>query len=393
MGSKNENKKEENLFEFTISEGKKSPLRACVRFIDACKKGYVKQDVPFIMSPEDKPFKITEDKIFKIFDCEDVRKLGFVDGGNGSILISSDFNVSLNRVAGAMFKNEKWIQSSSTPLMVEFYTVTVLNSLTDGSLVFTTKFFPRELEHREYLPKKDIEIPIKDPSLRRGKGFVVNIEQFGSIARRFAEWTYATKFIENEMEEGDIFVRDGSLQTGYTGEIELANDMYSTALRKKVFVTGLSKTCRLFTKNGDSLISVVNMIANKKFPEDAWYYHPVYQITRADSQADLYFVKLHKYSSYTFRFDIYLEQSKALNQEGKETIISNVANNSKELSFPGYPYGLIKVDQLSRVPFRELEPQRIQLLAEFNKEDYYNYILPRLRSVDAHGLLNNIIKT
>ena len=34
--------------------------------------------------------------------------------------------------------------------------------------------------------------------------------------------------------------------------------------------------------------------------------------------------------------------------------------------------------------------QKIQLIAEFDEEDYKKYILPRLRSVNAHDLLNII---
>lgn len=94
------------------------------------------------------------------------------------------------------------------------------------------------------------------------------------------------------------------------------------------------------------------MIANKKYPEQAWYYHPIYQITRADNLADVYIVKLHKHARSPFRFDIYLEKSKNLTQQERESIISSIASNSNDLSFPGYPYGLIKVDQSSRVAAR-----------------------------------------
>ncbi|MFW9823895.1 MAG: hypothetical protein ACFFE4_13205, partial [Candidatus Thorarchaeota archaeon] len=65
-------------------------------------------------------------------------------------------------------------------------------------------------------------------------------------------------------------------------------------------------------------------------------------------------------------------------------------HNSNDLSYPGYPYGLIKVDQLAAVSFKELEPQKIQLIAEFDQKDYNEFILPRLRSVNAHDLLNII---
>ena len=169
-------------------------------------------------------------------------------------------------------------------------------------------------------------------------------------------------------------------------------ELHATAKEKKVYITGLSKTCRLITKSGDSLISLVDMMASKKYPEETWYYHPIYRMTKADNLADVYIVKPHKFARSPFRFDIYLDQSKNLDQQEKEVIISNLAENSTDLSFPGYPYGLIKVDQLSRVAAREIGPQQIQLMAEFDSELYETYILPRIRSIDAHDLLNAIRK-
>ena len=164
------------------------------------------------------------------------------------------------------------------------------------------------------------------------------------------------------------------------------------AEERSVYITGLSKTCRLITKSGDSLISLVDMMASKKYPEEKWYYYPIYKMTKADNLADVYFVKLHKYARSPFRFDIYLEQSQNLAPQEREIIISNIALNSNDLTFPGYPYGLIKADQVSRISQRELEPQKIQLLAEFDPVIFNKYIIPRIRAVDAHDLLNKIRK-
>ena len=245
-------------------------------------------------------------------------------------------------------------------------------------------------EFSEYLPKKELKFSINDPSIRERLFSLPNIETFGGIAMRFAEWTYANKFISNELDEGSIFVRDGSLQTGYTGESELAENLYKTAIQKKVAVPGLSKSCRLITKTGNSLNSLIMHKGNNKFPGSTWYYHPIYRITKAQEKADLYFVKLHKNSYYSFRFDILLDQAKSMTEDQCEIIISNIANNSNDLSYPGYPYGLIKADQLAAVSLKELVPQKIQLISEFNQDDYNEYILPRLRSVNAHDLLNII---
>lgn len=372
------------------AEKRKNPLKECVQFIENHKLGYPKEDEPYTSSSEEETFEIEEERIFEIPKCDDIKHIGFVDGGNGPIIRSADFNISLNRVAGILFTSNKWTQPKKIPVKIEFYSATVLQQLEDDSLVYLTRFFPVEPKFLEYLPKNDLKFPIDDPSIR-GRWFSLpNIEDFGGIAMRFAEWTYATKFILNELDEGSIFVRDGSLQTGYTGETKLAEELYNIATKKGIIATGLSKTCRLITQSGNSLNSLIDYLGNKKFPNSAWYYHPIYKITKAQEKADLYFVKLHKNSLYSFRFDILLDQAKKMSEDQLEIIISNLAYNSNDLSYPGYPYGLIKADQLAAVSIKELEPQKIQLIAEFDQEDYIKFILPRLRSVNAHDLLNII---
>ena len=381
---------EEYVFEF--EEEQSPPMKACVEFIESYKKGHNPEDTPYVTGPDEVPYEITDERIFPIPLCKENRKLGFVDGGHAPVIKSSDFCICFHRVAGALFEGYNYIQITKIPEVIEYYTATILNPKEDGSLEYITKFFPRESEYRTCLPGSDIIIRVKEAISLSGSKFIPKIEKFGGIARRFAEWSYARELVAKELGERDIFVKDGSLQTGFKGEIILANQLYKIALSKKVYVTGLSKSCRLITNKGDSLISIVDFLAEKKFPKSKWYFHPIYKITKADNQADLYFVKLHEHSAYPFRFDIYVEQSEKLDKDEREMIVSNLASNSADLSFPGYPYGLIKVDQLSRVAYRELETHKIMLLSEFDKDNYENFILPRLRSIDAHDLLNKIRK-
>ncbi|MFX1591981.1 MAG: DNA double-strand break repair nuclease NurA [Promethearchaeota archaeon] len=367
-------------------------LKECIEFIQKHKKILTEGDTPYITGEKEISYDITEERIFKIPQCADKRKLGFVDGGTASILTAADFNISLNRIAGVLFENNKVKQLKETPEIIEFYAATIYEPQSDGKIAYCIQLFPRETKFAQYLPNDEIIIPIDEVRELMGYRFMPNIEMFGSVAMRFAEWSYGTKFIENELHNGDIFIRDGSLQTGFKGEILLVRDLYSKALEKDVYVSGLSKSCRLITKNGDSLISLIDLIASNKYANQKWYYHPIYKMTKADNLADVYFTKLHQHARSPFRFDIYIEQSEKLDQQEKEIIIANIALNSNDLSFPGYPYGLIKVDQLSRVGVREIEPQKIQLISEFDSDIYKKFILPRIRSIDAHDLLNSIRK-
>ncbi len=369
-----------------------SVLKKCIDFIQQRKREINIEDTPFIEGEDEISYDIAKERIFSIPICDESRRLAFTDGGTASILSAADFSISLNRVAGVIFEVNEIASFKRTPEVIEFYSATILEPLIDGKMAYNIQLFPREPEFKEFLPDGEIIIPLSEVRQLLGFRFMPRIEIFGGVAMRFAEWTYATKLVEFELDKGDIFIRDGSLQTGYKDEILLVRELHATAKEKNVYITGLSKTCRLITKSGDSLISLVDMMASKKYPEETWYYHPIYRITKADNLADVYFVKLHKFARSPFRFDIYLDQSEKLDQQEKDVIISNLAANSTDLSFPGYPYGLIKVDQLSRVAAREIGPQKIQLMAEFDSELYENYILPRIRSIDAHDLLNAIRK-
>lgn len=132
-----------------------NPLKACVDFIRLNKKGHLEGDLPYLPTPGEN-FAITEDRIFRIPSCKEIRKLGFVDGGNMPIINSADFTISFNRVAGTLFESSQYLPITSIPEMIEFYTATVLSPKNDGTLNFITKFFPRESIHQPYLPNKDI---------------------------------------------------------------------------------------------------------------------------------------------------------------------------------------------------------------------------------------------
>lgn len=368
-------------------------FKECVNVIEQQKKSLQDGDMPYEEGEKELGFEISRDRIFKIPPIKENHILGFVDGGSGTILKGADFSISLNRVAGVLYRKSEFIPLKTMPTVIEFYTTTILKPMEDGQMAYHILMFPREEKFGDFLPEDNkIILPIQEVRRVMGLRNLPEIERFGAVAMRFAEWKYATEMIKQELREGDILVRDGSLQTGFKGEILLVRHLYTAAMHKNVYLTGLSKSCRLLTTKGESLISLIDIFGSTKFPDKPWFYHPIFQITRADNLADVYFIKLNEHSRSPFRFDIFIEQSQKLSQQEKGAIISDIASNATDLSFPGYPYGLIKVDQLSRVSNRELEPQKIQLLSEFDPKIYNTYIKPRIRAVDAHDLLNKLRK-
>ena len=233
-------------------------LKECVDHIEKCKRESQEGDLPYSEGDTDKGFEITEERIFKVPPCRDIRKLGFVDGGTGTILSGADFSISLNRIAGVLFENNKVTVPKKIPEIIEFYTTTIIEPLDDDTMIYHIRIFPREPIFEKFLPfDSEISLPLKEVRALMGFRTLPAIESFGGVAMRFAEWVYATKFIENELDKGDIVVRDGSLQTGFKDEILLVRELYSIANEKEMYATRLSKTCRLITKKGDALMSLI----------------------------------------------------------------------------------------------------------------------------------------
>ena len=118
------------------TSGKKSPLKECIQFIEKYKKEGMKGDTPYSEGEEAESFDITGDRIFKIPECDEKRKLGFVDGGTASILSASDFSISLTRIAGVIFEDNNIIDLEEIPEVIEFYSATILEPLEDGKFSF-----------------------------------------------------------------------------------------------------------------------------------------------------------------------------------------------------------------------------------------------------------------
>ena len=261
--------------------------KECVKVIEEQKRALQEGDLPYGEGDKEKGFKVTLDRIFKILPSTGDQTLGFVDGGSGVILKGADFSISLNRVAGAMYRKNEFLPLKTMPTVVEFYTTTILKPLEDEQMAYHIQMFPREEKFDDFLPEdNEIILPIQEVRRVMGLRNLPEIERFGAVAMRFAEWKYATELIKQELQEGDIMVRDGSLQTGFVGEILLVRRLSTAAMHKNVALTGLSKSCRLLTTKGESLISLIDIFGSMKFPNKAWYYHPIFQITRADNLAE-----------------------------------------------------------------------------------------------------------
>ncbi|BDH79602.1 hypothetical protein MTTB_09810 [Methanothermobacter tenebrarum] len=308
-------------------------------------------------------------------DDVEPRLMAFVDGGNNTILEAPRFSLQVNRVYFNLFRGKKRQRPSRVPEKIEFFSYLSVHDSEDGQ-VGKVKIFPLLEEHRKYLPvEEDLTVTLPGPP-----DFYQRSRMF-SVARRFAEWSFSTHIIEEELDEGDILVKDGSLDTSFEGERKYLHRILETADRMGVNLAGLSKTCTLPTPAGDSLIASIGRLA-KDINYKRWYYPTKPTKKVKEYNIKIMIVKLHELSDYIFRLDL-------LNQDDELEIISAIGENTVDATFPGYPYGLIDADLNARVRMDEVNIYKTSILSGLSG-DTLEELKYHIRALDAHERLNMI---
>ncbi|WEU40352.1 MAG: DNA double-strand break repair nuclease NurA [Candidatus Odinarchaeum yellowstonii] len=345
----------------------------------------VETGTPFFVHPPYKIYNIEANRFHHIKKFDSRRKIVFVDGGNNSLLEGAGFSIQYNRVYFAIFENGLRVRSNRMPERVEFLSASV-KVFKDEHPFFETIIYPLNNEFKSCLPfETDLFFDSTDKCFRLGL-FEVDFSRISSMARRFAELQVAYHLVENEMDEGDILVLDRTLQTSYTNESKYSEKLFQSANDRGIIVSGLAKTNRLYTTTGMGLLEAVQMIA-KNVNYDRWYIL-LAESTSKDHNAAIFIVKLNPLSEYVFRYEILYDQYSKLSEEALNEIFWKVSENSADLCFPGYPYGLIAADMFARVRTDEVEAYRTILLSELSKNERFDKFLRRVRAVNAHDVLN-----
>lgn len=320
------------------------------------------------------------------------RKIAFIDGGNQEILPTPEYSVQLNRVYFNIFKdNKRVILQSDIPNRIEFLSFT--SSQFDGNhIFFETKISPVNDKFAKYLPDEiDLRANAVEEDVKVGTQ--AGMERMASMARRFAEWTIAEHIIPNELDEGDIIVKDGSLQTSHINENKYVERVFQKAKHQGVVFTGLSKSCRLTTLTQVSLIASIRRLALETNLEyDKWCYYPVARLRerRSEQKSVIMVVKLNKNAVTPYRFEIFKEQADEMSHKEILDIVSALAENSKDIMIPGYPYGLIDADKWARVKNEEVESYKTRLYSEISNKGYWKRLNPHMKAIDTHDRLDGL---
>ena len=295
--------------------------------------------------------KLDKNQFYSIADKKS-KKVGFIDGGNAEIIGGANFSLQLIRIYYVIFENNQRVKQNKT----EFYLlVTAKNK--DGKIIYDTEAFNTHL-------RIDKEFDAFEGKLSEN-GHKAEPGKIAESARKISELKIATEML-NELESGDIIIRDGDLIEGTEQEKRQIEDLKNKSIQKEVIVSGLSKTTSLLTDSGNSAAAVLNKIG----PSCAWYY-PATNNTG--------FVKLNKNSNYVFRLDFFIPDKLA-------DILGGLKANSRDACFIGYPYGLIDADRFARVTTKEKEKLKLMLMSKGGEN-----FRAHLASTDAHEILNKIV--
>lgn len=320
---------------------------------------------------------------------EDGRKISFIDGGNMELCSSPAFSIHLVRIYFNIFRDNERANPEELPQKIDFYTL-VRTSAEDGEMHYEGGIYPLEEDCRKYLPEEGkLNFDSWDRSLMRGR-MRADINRVSESARRFAEWKIAGLIAEKELSEGDILVRDGSLQTAITNEAQFAKEAYERAKENRVIFSGLAKTTRLYTTSGNSLAKVVRDLGESVLPGKRWFYFPVADVRHPDHRAEIFFTKLHEQSDYVFRYEINKDQFKNLEGDETRSILGSLAENSRDIGFPGYPYGLIDADKFASVSRYEGRQHLARLKGHASKGGRWKEMKKYLTATDAHKKLDRL---
>jgi hypothetical protein len=353
-------------------------------FLDS---GIEEDDVgqPYFGNPDYELLPFPPASFVPIKDVEPNIRTAFVDGGNQEILGAPNFSAQINRVYFNIFKGRDRILPRSLPRRIEFYSVTV-SDFRNGGIFYDARVFPLKVEFEGLVPDQLLSFSSLDRTVTLGNQRA-DIKHVASIARRFAEWEFAKHVIENELENGDMIVHDGSLQTSLTNEHTYLARALEATMEKGVIFAGISKTSTLFTTTGLSLLGAVQKLAEDYKVKGPWCI-PIGRVANVLHNAFIYVVKLNESAKYVFRFEIYGEQARRMSEEDFCTVTSALASNSKDISFPGYPYGLIDADSFARVSEDEVDKYQVPLVSEISKLGKWKKVSRHICSGDAHSVLD-----
>ena len=292
------------------------------------------------------------------------RKIAFVDGGNIEIISSANFSLNLVRIAYVIYsKNSKQRVKHDIFVFIEA-------KPENNEIHFKASLFILD----KNMQFNDLSFSSYDKTIMKGVNRA-EISSVASVIRRFLELRMAKTISDSKL--ADSIVLDGNLQCTFTGENIHMEELRKSCLKSNIILAALSKTCSIFTDDGDLLTAVLDKSGGGK----EWYYNPIATIKNPNHKAEIFVVKLHSNSKHVFRFEII-----DVHKDKANELISDLRSLSLDPVFLGYPYGLVEADRLARVGNNEKDSLKTMFLARLNSRKAEKY----MGSLNAHKILDKI---
>ena len=333
-------------------------------------------------------FDLVPENFKEIKITKENRKIAFVDGGSGVFLKAPNYSIQINRVYFSMFDGNKRLTPQKIRNRIEFFSYvfsTIKQIGIKKEVFFNVNLWPVNEEDRQQLPNSgDLSFDSTDKRITEGNQRP-DLSRVASIARRFAEWKMASAVVKNELSASDILVIDGSLQEAFQNETKYTRELHELCESKGIIICGLSKTSRLYTDSGVSLLGAIKQISDRVNFE-RWFIKIGTQ--KKDDRGIILVVKLHPKSEFVFRLEILKNQLQNMTPDVLNNILSALVSNSSDLSMIGYPYGLIDADTYSRVKFNELSFYRDIIMSYLSNKTNWKQVIGHTMALRGHEDLN-----
>ncbi len=283
------------------------------------------------------------------------KALLFIDGGNCEIVSTPGMSLQLIRNAAVVVKGNRMASSRKR----EFYALASTEEKEGRKRTVARIYSGKETETAE--GKANMGIAAFCDSLRKASEIKFAIETLGMI------------------EKGGMVVLDGTLEAVDDMEKRHLDELYHEAVKKGITVAAVAKTTSLVTDKGSSFAAMLNI----KGPEKEWFYYPIAEINSDYHNAEMLFARLHEKSSHVFRTEVCKRQ-----RERIADVAAELKENSRELTFPGYPYGLILADRLARVSEKESDYLKAKMFAAAGSK--WKSLRKAISAVDAHDILDRM---
>ena len=101
-------------------------------------------------------------------------------------------------------------------------------------------------------------------------------------------------------------------------------------------------------------------------------------------------VKLNKHANTPFRFEILKDQIDNMSKEEILDLVSFIADYSRDITIPGYPYGLFDAHVGARVRSEDITGYQTMLDSELTGRKSWEQFKARVKAVSMHDKLDEL---